>query len=60
MKMFKAINQYERQIPKCTCGSHESIMHESGGVVRIICQTCGREVSVKGSREKAVKAWQEK
>ena len=46
-----------RRLKPCTCGSNEIITHESGGVVRIICQTCGKEVVHKGEREDAENAW---
>jgi len=46
-----------RRIKSCTCGSNDIITHESGGTVRIICQTCGREIVYKGDRADAERIW---
>jgi hypothetical protein len=41
----------------CACGSSDIVIHESGGHVLVICQRCGRQISVKGEREEAIRRW---
>jgi uncharacterized Zn finger protein len=43
---------------KCRCGIAEKlVIHESGGHVLIICENCGKRISIKGTREKAIRRW---
>ena len=41
----------------CSCGSGELIMHETEGHVLIVCQACGKQLKVNGTREEAIKRW---
>ena len=46
-------------LDKCRCGSKDIIIHESGGYVLIICQNCGRQFKIHGTREEAIRLWNE-
>ena len=50
-------NPRVRPLNKCKCGSLDSIIHESGGYTLIICQTCGNQIKVKGSRQDGIDEW---
>lgn len=44
----------------CSCGSGELIVHETEGHVLIICQACGKQLKISGSREEAIRKWNSK
>lgn len=50
-----------KRLKSCaSCGSNDIITHETGGIVLIICQNCGKQVKHKGEREEAERIWNDK
>ena len=47
-------------INDCSCGSGEMIIHETEGHVLIVCQICGKQLKVSGTREEAIRKWNSK